>query len=130
MKIHGKVIANLGVQTGTSKAGNEWSKATLIIETFGQYPKKVVLDNMRNADKFAAIAVGTEGTFQIEVESREFNGKWFTAVNCWGWTIPYEQNATQPPHESQSQTNNYQQAQVQTPPPPATQPVKEGDLPF
>lgn len=85
MEIKGKVVANLGVQKGTSKAGKEWSKATVIIETEGQYPKKIALDNMKNADSFGVLAVGTVGTFHIEVESREFNGRWFTSVNCWKW---------------------------------------------
>ena len=65
MEIKGRVVANLGVQKGTSKAGNDWSKATVVIETEGQYPKKIALDNMRNADSFAALAVGTVGTFHI-----------------------------------------------------------------
>lgn len=85
MEIKGKVVANLGVQKGTSKAGKEWSKAMIVIETEGQYPKKIALDNMKNADSFGALAVGTEGTFHIEVESREFKGRWYTGVTCWKW---------------------------------------------
>lgn len=85
MEIKGKVVANLGVQKGTSKAGNEWSKATVVIEYGDQYPKKVALDNLKNAEEFTKLTVGTEGTFHIEVESREFNGRWYTSVNCYKW---------------------------------------------
>lgn len=120
MEIKGKVVANLGVQKGTSKSGKDWSKATIVVE-YGdnpQYPKKVTLDNMKNADSFAALAVGTEGTFHIEVESREFNGRWYTSVNCWKWETT-QQDQAQP---VQQQTV-YQQPQAPDTPP-------TDDLPF
>lgn len=106
MEIKGKVVANLGVQKGTSKAGNEWSKATVVVEYGDQYPKKIALDNMKNADSFGALEVGTEGTFHIEVESREFNGRWYTSVNCWKWETT-QQAPSQP-----VQQPVYQQAQA------------------
>lgn len=87
MEIKGKVIQSLGLQSGMSKSGNPWSKATLIVETEGQYSKKVALDNLKQAEEFAAISMGTTATFHVEVESREFNGKWYTNVNCWKWEL-------------------------------------------
>lgn len=100
LTIKGKVVSNLGVQKGTSKAGKEWSKTTLIVE-YGdsQYPKRVALDNLKNAEEFAKLAVGAEGVFHIEVESREFNGRWYTSVNCWKWEVA--QPATQQPAPQQ-----------------------------
>lgn len=92
--IKGKVVANLGVQRGTSKSGNDWQKATIVVEQPGQYPKRVALDNLKKAEEFAALAVGIEGSFHIEVESREYNGRWYTSVNCWKWET--EQPAAQP----------------------------------
>lgn len=83
--IKGRVVANLGVQSGTSKAGNSWQKATIVVEQPGQYPTRVALENLKKADEFAALTVGTEGTFHIEVESREYNGRWYTGVTCWKW---------------------------------------------
>ena len=106
MEIKGKVVANLGVWKGTSKAGKEWAKATVVIEYGDQYPKKVALDNLKNAEDFAKLAVGTEGTFHIEVESREFNGRWYTSVNCWKW------ETTQQPQQTPTQ-QMCQQAQAQ-----------------
>lgn len=115
--IKGRVIANLGVQKGTSKAGKEWSKATIVIETDGQYPKKVALDNLKNADNFAALAVGTEGNFHIEVESREFNGRWYTSVNCWKWETMQSQSTSAPandPYAAMGMQPREQQAQTPT----------------
>lgn len=109
MEIKGKVIANLGVQSGTSKAGNVWKKATIVVEYGdGQYPKRVALDNMKQADEFGKLAVGTEGTFSLDVESREFNGRWFTSVNCWKWDVGQNAPAQQP--QAQPQTAPLPQA--------------------
>lgn len=101
MEIKGTVIQNIGLQNGTSKAGKEWSKAELVIEYGDQYKKKVKLSNMKNAESFSLIPVGTNGTFHIEPESREFNGKWYSDVSCWKWDLEHdiptqvkEENAT------------------------------------
>lgn len=91
MEIKGKVVYNLGIQGGVSKSGKEWKKASLIVEIPSQYPKNVALDNMKRADEFASLGVGTEGTFQIEVESREYNGRWYTSVSCWDWKVSNSQ---------------------------------------
>ena len=118
MEVKGKIIKNLGVQSGTSKSGKNWSKATIILE-YGdaQYPKQVALDNLKNAEEFAKLAVGTEGVFHIEVESREFNGRWYTSVNCWKWEVatPTQQPQQAPAQQGWEQMYQQPQAQPQTP---------------
>ena len=95
MEIQAKVVSVLPMEGGTSKSGNAWSKASLIVETLTQYPKKIKISNMKNADAFSKIAVGTEATFKVEIESREYNGRWYTEVTCWGWDVA-QQTAPQP----------------------------------
>ena len=95
MQLKARVISKLPIATGTSQSGNNWSKATLIVEPISQYPKKVALTNMKRAEEFNNLPVGTTATFDIEVESREFNGKWYSDINCWNWNIDYTQ-PTQP----------------------------------
>lgn len=89
MEIKGKVIEQLGIYGGTSKSGKEWKKAEIVIETNEnpQFPKKVKMSNMRDAEKFAMLTPGAEGVFSVEIESREWQGKWYTDVNCWKWNI-------------------------------------------
>lgn len=88
MELKATVIQALPIERGVSRAGKEWEKATLIVE-YGdaKYPKKVALMALKNADKFAAVPVGSEVVFQIDVESHEFNGKWYTSVTCWKWDV-------------------------------------------
>lgn len=91
MQFKARVIDRLPMQSGTSRSGNDWSKATLIVETITQYPKKVAISNMKRAAEFNSLPNGTVATFDVEMESREFNSRWYTDVTCWNWTIDYTQ---------------------------------------
>ena len=84
MDIKGKVIQILPVQTGTSKAGKEWSKQEFVIETEEQFPKNICFTLF--GDKLSLLTGITAGQ-QVEVffnlESREFSGKWYHNINAW-----------------------------------------------
>ena len=41
MEIEGKIIRDLPLQEGVSRAGNPWKKKEWVLETFGQYPRQV-----------------------------------------------------------------------------------------
>ncbi|MCD7937636.1 MAG: DUF3127 domain-containing protein [Tannerellaceae bacterium] len=84
MEVTGKVIAILPPQGGTSKTGNEWKKQEYVIETHEQYPKKICFQ-IFGADKIdqAAIQAGEELTVFFDIDSREYQGRWFTNINAW-----------------------------------------------
>jgi hypothetical protein len=84
MEITGKIIAVLPEQGGVSKIGNEWKKQEYVLETYDQYPKKVCFQLFGN-DKIeqAAIQTGEDITVYFDIESREYNGRWFTNINAW-----------------------------------------------
>lgn len=98
MEIKGKVIEKLPLQSGTSSRG-EWKKACIVVEIpDGQYTTKLALDNLKDAEAFEKIAVGSEGTFNVNVSSRKSNdGRWFTSCTCWKWTIEGEATETPTP---------------------------------
>ena len=84
MELIGKIIQILPRQEGVSKAGNPWKKQEYILETLGtQYPRKVCFNLFGdNVDKFP-MQVGQDVTVSIDIESREFNGRWYTDVRAW-----------------------------------------------
>ena len=84
MELIGKIIQILPLQEGVSKAGNPWKKQEYILETLGtQYPRKVCFNLFGdNVDKFP-MQVGQDVTVSIDIESREFNGRWYTDVRAW-----------------------------------------------
>lgn len=82
MEIKGKVTHVLPEQTGEGRNGT-WRKAGYVVEIPGQYPKSVCFDVWGpNIDAFA-IKEGEEVIASIDLESREYNGKWFTNVKAW-----------------------------------------------
>lgn len=83
MAIRGKII-NIGALTnGVSKAGKEWKKQEFVLETSGQYPKKVAFNLMNDKIDKAQIQVGHEVEIEVDAESREYNGKWYTTLTVW-----------------------------------------------
>ncbi len=85
MEITGKLLELLPEQTGQGKNGNEWRKKSFVIETLDdQYPKKVCIDAWGDrADSLNSFAIGSELSVSFDIESREYNGRWYTNVKAW-----------------------------------------------
>ena len=84
MEITGRIIQVLPEVGGISKAGNEWKKQEYILETHDQYPRKVCFQ-IFGADRIAQAAIqpGEELTVFFDIDSREYQGRWFTSINAW-----------------------------------------------
>lgn len=83
MELTGKIVQILPLQSGNAKNGNVWKKQDYVLETNAQYPKKVCVTVWGdNIDSFA-LQNGEQVTISIDVESREYNGKWYTDVKAW-----------------------------------------------
>lgn len=84
LEIIGKIIQIMPTSTGTSKAGKDWIKQEFVIETQEQYPKKICISAMgEKTDALKKFTTGNEVKVAINLESREYNGKWYTNVNAW-----------------------------------------------
>jgi len=82
MEISGKVVEILQEQSGQGRSGT-WRRQDFILEIPGQFPKKLCIGLWGDRIDQAALNVGDEVTASIDVESREYNGKWFTSVKAW-----------------------------------------------
>lgn len=83
LEIIGKLQQLLPLQSGSSARG-EWSKQEFIIETVEQYPKKVCVSAWGDkAKELSGVAIGETLKVSINIESREFNGRWYTDVRAW-----------------------------------------------
>ena len=84
LDITGKILQIMPTTTGTSKAGKEWVKQEFVIETQETYPKKVCISVMGDkTQELKKYAPGNEIKVSLNLESREYNGKWYTNVNAW-----------------------------------------------
>ncbi|EAZ94697.1 hypothetical protein FBBAL38_12965 [Flavobacteria bacterium BAL38] len=82
MNIKAKLIQLLPLQTGMGKNG-QWRKQDIIVETEGQYPKKICISIWGDKINEKQLMIGKQLDIDFELESREFNGKWYTDIRAW-----------------------------------------------
>ena len=85
MHIIGKVIQKLDIQSGTSATtGKTWQSLTFIIETIENYPRKVAIELFgEQRIKDNPVEIDQVYTISFDLESREFNGRWYTSARAW-----------------------------------------------
>ncbi|MDR0799219.1 MAG: DUF3127 domain-containing protein [Dysgonamonadaceae bacterium] len=82
MQLTAKLFQILPAETGTGRNG-EWKKQSIIVETEGQYPKKVCITVWGDKINAAQLHTGQNLMIDFDIESREFNGRWYTDVKAW-----------------------------------------------
>lgn len=83
MQITAKLIQLLPLQTGTGKTGTPWKKQDFIVETNAQYPKKICISVWGDKVDASVLKEGALLNISFDVESREYNGRWYTDVKAW-----------------------------------------------
>jgi len=82
MQLTAKLVQVLPLQSGTGRNG-EWRKQDIILETDGQYPRKICIAIWGDKINNCQLQIGNMLTVDFDIESREFNGKWYTDVKAW-----------------------------------------------
>jgi hypothetical protein len=82
----GRLSVKLPTTSGTSKAGKDWTKTSFVIEVEdGKYSKLIALDTMN--EKVISVVesakIGSEVEVKFDVQSREYQGKYYTNANCY-----------------------------------------------
>jgi len=120
MEITGKISQVLPAESGEGRNG-PWKKQSFILETQDQYPKNVCITVWGDKIDLNSFNENEEVTASINIESREFNNRWYTDVKAWKIT-KNEASGGNPPEMENVPPDN-------TPPPvPADDPTD--DLPF
>jgi hypothetical protein len=84
MEIQGVLKQILPLESGESKSGKAWQKQTIIVETDGQYPKSIaIVVPEKLMSRLQDYQLGHIITCSINIDSREYQGKWYTSVNAW-----------------------------------------------
>lgn len=95
MEIEGKIIQDLPEEGGVSKAGNNWRKKCWVLETEGQYPKVVKFDFFGDRIDNNKLEIGKKYVISYDLESREYQGRWYTDVRAYASRPAGEANMTQ-----------------------------------
>lgn len=97
MEIQGKVIAVLPERSGVSVRG-EWKSQTYVIETQGQYPKKMAFD-VFGADRIASFGIqfGEVINVSFDIDAHEYQGRYFNQIRVRNVTKVSQQATAQAP---------------------------------
>ena len=84
MEIIGKIIQVLEPRRGTSsRTGSEWVCGQYVLETEDQYPKKVFFEVFgEDRLKQFNIQMGERLEVSIDIDAREYQGRWFNSVRA------------------------------------------------
>ena len=87
MILEGTIVKLIGMQEGISKtSGKEWKLAQYLVDTTTnpQYTTQVAVD-VFGADRIEEFAFleGEGVKLEVDIESREFNGRWYTSVRAY-----------------------------------------------
>jgi hypothetical protein len=82
MQLTAKLIQVLPLQTGAGKNG-QWKKQDIIVETETTYPKKICVSVWGDKIDASQLQTGNQLKIDFDVESREYNGRWYTDVKAW-----------------------------------------------
>ena len=94
MDFTAKLIEIRAPVTGQGKNG-EWKRQEYIFETESQYPRKICVQVWVDSDITdpSIMQVGNLLNVAFDLESREFNNRWYTDVRAWRITLPGAQPA-------------------------------------
>ena len=82
MQITAKIVQVLPIQTGAGKNG-AWKKQDVIFEMEGTYPKKVCISVWNDKIDENQLQIGNTLKVDFDVESREYNGRWYNDLKAW-----------------------------------------------
>lgn len=82
LKVSGIVQDILQEASGQGKNGT-WRKREFILETQEQYPKKICIVQWGDEIDAVNLKKGEQITASIDIQSREYNGRWYTDVKAW-----------------------------------------------
>ena len=111
MEFEGVVYKILPLTQGTSARG-EWQRQDVVFELPSEFSRKICVTFFNKPSDVAKLREGATYTVSVNVESREYNGRWYTDVKAWKVVA---------------------QGQAGSEPPPFTGPIDpahEDDLPF
>ena len=84
MEIVGKIIQVLPIQEGVGRNGNPWKVQPYVLETLDQYPRKVHFEVFgEDRIRMNPCAIDQLVTVSFDIESREFNGRWYTSIRAY-----------------------------------------------
>lgn len=126
--VSGQIVQILPLQQGVSqKTGQPWMTEQYIIEhESGQYPRRMVFD-VKGQQRIQEmnLQVGEQVTLHLNIDCREYQGKYYNSIEAWKAERPGQQMVQQP-MQGYAPQQGYQQMPPQQSPFPPQQPMVQG----
>lgn len=94
MEVKGKIVKKLEVQSGISKAGKDWKKQTVVVDTGDDFNNIIAVsafgDKVEQLDK---LQEGMNVIISCNVYSREYKGKYYHNIDGY-WFVQQENKQT------------------------------------
>ena len=92
MEVKGKLVKKLEVESGTSKAGKEWKKQSIVIDTGQDFNNIICVSAFGDkVNKISLLEEGANITVLCNVYSREYKGKYYHNIDGYGFTVNSKQ---------------------------------------
>lgn len=83
MEFEGSVYKIMPVTKGTSARG-EWQRQDVIFEmNEGSFTRKICVTFFNKPEDVARLHEGATYNVSVNIESREYNGRWYTDIRAW-----------------------------------------------
>ena len=87
MQVTGTLIKKLELETGTSKAGKEWKKQSILIDTGGDFNNEICVSAFGDKlEQMLKLEVGMKVSVLCNVYSREYKGKYYHNIDGYHFT--------------------------------------------
>ncbi len=87
MEVTGKLVKKLELETGTSKAGKEWKKQSIVIDTGDEFNNLIAVsafgEKLKQMNK---LEIGMEVSVLCNDYSREYNGRYYHNIDGYFFT--------------------------------------------
>ena len=120
LEIIGKIIEILPEKSGQS-ANGEWRKQEYILETETSYPKKICFVVWGDKIGQFNLKQGELVEVSVDLESREYNGHWYTDVKAWKVSKDQVSTNNEEPNEDHDHYETEKENKLS---------LDDGDIPF
>ena len=101
-QLQARFVRILETKEGTSKKGDPYKFLMFLVSTEGQYPKNIALScGIKAASYVEKLRTGQMVDFDYDLDSKEFNGKWYTSANV--YRVNAQEGGQQYPQAPESQ---------------------------
>lgn len=132
MDFEGVVFRIMPATSGTSARG-PWQRQEVVfdLQSNSQYPRKACVTFFNKPDEVARLREGEAYIVSFDIESREYNGRWYTDLRAWRVQSKQEEAAAMAaPAYSEAPAPATAAPMPTAEPLYATQAAEADDLPF